>query len=280
MNKTRYSDIQFIASGGFAKVYRALDCWTRNIVAIKELSNLTPDLLRRFMRERDMLTAHLDNPFVVNILDSDFSDAKPYLVLEYAHLGSLQNYVVKRRDWRRVAGWLHDIAYGLTVIHERGELIRDLKPSNLLRFKRSDGSDLIKIADFGLGQRPDNARGGMTTSVFGTKGYIDPVAQLTGNFAAVSDIHSLGVTIRELATGSRSLHKDIPGPKEFQVLIASMTDSNVESRPMAREVFERIRAILQVPPTPKVSEPQSDGLGWLLAGAAIVAGVCLLADGE
>lgn len=280
MNKTRYSDIQFIASGGFAKVYRALDCWTRNIVAIKELSSPTPDLLRRFIRERDMLTAHLDNPFVVNILDSDFSDAKPYLVLEYAHLGSLQNYVVKRRDWRRVAGWLHDVAYGLTIIHERGELIRDLKPSNLLRFKRSDGSDLIKIADFGLGQRPNNALGGMTTSVFGTKGYIDPVAQLTGNFAAVSDVHSLGVTVRELATGSRSLHNRIPGSPEFQALIASMTDSNVENRPMAREIFERTQAILRAPAAPKVHEAESNKLGWLLTGAAIFVGACLLANSE
>jgi serine/threonine protein kinase len=276
----RYSQFQFVASGGFATVYRAVDNWTGRTVAIKQLSNPTPDLLGRFKRERDMLTIHLDNPHVVDILDSCLDGPCPHLVLEYAGLGSLQNYVANRRDWRRVAGWLRDVAYGLTIIHERGDLIRDVKPSNLLRFKRADGSDLIKIADFGLGQRPDNPSGGMTTSVFGTKGYIDPIAQLTGNFAAVSDIHSLGVTIRELATGSRSLWNSVPGTTEFQALIASMTDSNVENRPMAREVFGRIQAILQAPPAPKVHEPQDNGLGWLLAGAAIFVGACLLADGE
>ncbi len=280
MDNQRFSQVHFIASGGFARVYRAVDNWTGQIVAVKELINATPDLLLRFKRERDMLTIHRDNPFVVDILDSNFDGPNPYLVLEYSSLGSLQKYVTNRRDWRRISGWLFDISYGLTVIHERGDLIRDVKPSNLLRFKRADGSDLIKIADFGLGQRPDNPSGGMTTSVFGTKGYIDPIAQLTGNFAAVCDIYSLGITIRELATGSKSLRTSMPGPIEFQALIASMTDSNVENRPMAREVFERVQAILQAPAAPAVGGPKGNGLGWLLAGAAIVAGACLLADGD
>src|SRR5215813_4434088 len=128
MNKERYSDIQFVAAGGFGKVYRALDRWTRNVVAIKELSNPVPELVRRLKREKDMLTAHMDNPFVVDILDSDLSDPVPYLVLEYAQRGSLQEYVAKRRDWRRIAGWLRDISFGLTIIHERGEFLRDVKP--------------------------------------------------------------------------------------------------------------------------------------------------------
>jgi serine/threonine protein kinase len=280
MNSYRYSLVQFIAAGGFAKVYRSVDNWTQRTVAIKQLSNPTPELLCRFRRERDMLTIHRDNPFVVEILDSSLDGPEPYLVLEYSSLGSLQKYVTERRDWRRIAGWLFDIAYGLTMIHERGDLIRDVKPSNLLRFKRADGSDLIKIADFGVAQRPDNPSGLMTTSVFGTKGYIDPVAQITRNFRAASDIFSLGVTMRELSTGSRSSWYRIPGPPDFRALIASMTDPNVDKRPTARQIFQRIQTILQTSPVPAVQEPDGQGVGWLLAGAAVVFGVCLLADGR
>jgi len=97
MNNYRYSEIQFIASGGFAKVYRAVDNWTRKAVAIKELSNPNPELMCRFTRERDLLTIHLNNPFVVDILDSNLDWPAPYLVLEYSSLGSLQKYVAKRR---------------------------------------------------------------------------------------------------------------------------------------------------------------------------------------
>ncbi len=280
MNNGRYSKIEFIGSGGFARVYRAIDNWTRRTVAIKELSNPTPELLSRFKRERDMLTIHLSNPFVLDILDSNLDGPEPYLVLEYSSLGSLQKYVANRRDWRRIAGWLFDIAYGLSIIHERGDLFRDVKPSNMLRFKRADGSDLIKIADFGVAQRPDNPSRRMTTSVFGTKGYIDPIALVSRNFRAASDIFSLGVTTRELLTGSRTLWNWIPGPPEFRALIASMTDSNVDKRPSAREVVQRVQAILQAPPVPVVQEFNGKVLGWLLAGAAVLFGVRLLADGR
>jgi len=280
MDNQRFSQIEFVSSGGFARVYRAVDNWSGKTVAVKELSNPTPQVLPRFERERDMLTIHRNNPFVVDILDSNFRGPNPYLVLEYASLGSLQKYVGNRRPWRRVAGWLFDISYGLTLIHERGDLVRDVKPSNLLRFKREDGSDLIKIADFGLGQRADNPFGQMTTSVFGTKGYIDPVALTSGKFRAASDIYSLGVTMRELLTGSRALWTGIPGPPELQALIASMTDADVEKRPTAREVFEQVRVILEAPVTAPVENHDANGLGWLLAGAAVIVGALLLGAGE
>jgi len=227
-----------------------------------------------------MLTIHAGNPFVVDIFDSCFEGPNPYLVLEYASLGSLQEYVVKRRDWQRIARWLFDISYGLTVIHERGDFVRDIKPSNLLRFKRDDGSDLIKIADFGLAQRPDDLRARMTTSVFGTKGYIDPVAQASGKFRAASDIYSLGITTIELLTGTRNVWSRVPGPPEFRTLIASMICVDVEKRPSARETFEQVQTILRTPIAPQVEAPNSSGLGWLLAGAAVVVGVCLLGNAE
>jgi serine/threonine protein kinase len=280
MNIHRYSLLRFVASGGFASVYEALDNCTKKTVAIKILSNPTLELQGRFRRERDMLTIHRDNPFVVDILDSYLDGPEPCLVLEYASHGSLQKYVSSRRDWRRIARWLWDIANGLTIIHERGDLIRDVKPSNLLMFKRDDGSDLIKIADFGVAQRPDNPSGRMTTSVFGTKGYIDPVAQVSRNFRAASDIFSLGVTMRELLTGSRASWFTIPGPPEFRALIASMTDANVDNRPSARQILQQVDAILRAPQVQAVQQPGEKVVGWLLLGAAVFFGVRLLADGR
>jgi len=268
MNNPRYTQLQFIAKGGFGRVSRAFDTWTQRTVAIKELSNPTPDSLHRFERERDMLTIHRNNPHVVDILDSCLEGPCPYLVLEYSSFGSLQDYVIKRRNWRRIAGWLRDISYGLTIIHERGDLVRDIKPSNLLRFHRADESELIKITDFGVGQRPDNPCGRMTTSVLGTKGYIDPVAQINGSFSAASDIYALGVTMRELLTGSRIFWMRIPGPPEFRSLIGSMTDSNMHNRPAAREVFERVNTILQTIPVPSVQASAGNGLGALLLTSA------------
>jgi eukaryotic-like serine/threonine-protein kinase len=277
MNWGRYVQLEFIAAGGFANVYKAFDSWTSRAVAIKQLRDCTPDSLSRSERERDLLTIHLANPHVVDILDSCLSCPQPYLVLEYSSLGSLQPYVTKRRDWRRIAGWLRDISYGLTMVHERGDLVRDVKPSNLLRFQRADGSELIKIADFGLGQRPDDPRRQMTTSVFGTKGYIDPAAKASQTFSAASDIYSLGISMRELLTGVRGTWMWVPGPPKFRSLIVSMTDPNIGRRPMAREILERVDNILATAPLPAVLKSPDNPLGALIAGAVVVGGLLVLA---
>jgi len=278
MNIGRYWQAQFIASGGFATVYRAIDSLTGRFVALKVLKNPTPDNVRRFQLERDMLTIHLNNPFVVDILGSDLTCAAPYIVLEYSERGSLQKYVANRRDWRRIAGWLYHISYGLTSIHERGDLVRDIKPSNLLRFRDANGSEIVKIADFGLGQRPDNPSGPMTASAFGTEGYIDPIARTNQNFISASDIYSLGITARELLTGRKDLRYAIPGPQEFQALISSMTQVDLSRRPTARQIFQHTELILQTTVAPTAPDSEGRGLLWLLAGAAAVALVAITSE--
>lgn len=287
----RYTDIEFHAAGGFADVYRARDTWTDRMVAIKQLRSATSENLPRFKREEDMLNIHRDNPHVVDIVDSYMGGPRPYIVLEFAELGSLQNYVAKRRPWQRVARWLWDVSWGLTEIHERGDLVRDIKPSNLLRFKRPDGSDLIKIADFGVSQRPDNPCGQMTTSVFGTKGYIDPVAQVTQKFTAASDIYSLGMTMRELLIGTKAgLWWMVAGPLELRSLIDSMMNPDVQKRPTARQVLEKVNSILQADVQLAVQQPAGlalapgvqqpgTGLGLFVVGFAVL-GLLALAAGE
>jgi eukaryotic-like serine/threonine-protein kinase len=271
MTSGRYWHIQFIASGGFAEVYKAVDPQTWGVVAIKRLTDSSADNRRRFKRERDMLQIHLSNPFVVDILDSDLTAESPYLVLEYSELGSLQKYVAERRDWTRIARWLYDVAFGLAIIHERGDVIRDIKPANLLRFKREDGSELIKITDFGLGQRPDASSGPMTASPFGTQGYIDPMAQFTQNVTSASDIYSLGITMTELLTGNKNGRGLIPGPPPFRDLIASMTHWNPSLRPIARAIADTVAGILQESSPAVATSVGATGAFLFCLGAAALA---------
>jgi serine/threonine protein kinase len=275
MSRGRYRQMEFVAPGASSDVYRAVDSWAEGIVAIKVLRNPTPDKICRLRREGEMYSEHLDNPYVVNILDSDLDCVAPYLVLEFAELGSLHECVARRRDWRTIAKWLYQITYGLTIVHEKGGIIRDIKPANLLRFRDANGGEVVKITDFGLGQRSDTRSG--TTSPFGTEGYIDPVAQIAKKFTPASDIFSLGITMIELLTGSRDLRNSIPGPPEFQALIRSMTafdpfakNFNVDRRPTARQICERMQFILEVPEVPEAPESGGNGLWWGLGIAAAV----------
>lgn len=264
----RYTKDFKVGGGGFANVYKAADWQTMTYVAMKELLDVSPDNYRRFRRERDMLTIHKDNPYVVDILDSDVDADQPYLILEFSPYGSLQKYVASRRDWRRVGSWLCDVARGLEIIHDRGDVHRDIKPSNLLQFKYQNG-ERIKLTDFGLGQRPDNPSGPMTCSPYGTKGYIDPVAEATGIYTKESDINSLGRTIRELLTGNREnlIWTMIPGPPEFRTLIESMTDLDVTKRPSPRNIYKAVEALLAVPELPPL-QISGKGIATALAGLA------------
>jgi len=81
----------------------------------------------------------------------------------------------------------------------------------------------------------------------------------------------------ELLTGSRDLRNSIPGPPEFQALIRSMTafdpfakNFNVDRRPTARQICERMQFILEVPEVPEAPESGGNGLWWGLGIAAAV----------
>jgi serine/threonine protein kinase len=261
-----------IDGGGYSDVYRALDTFLNRIVAVKILRNCTPDNLRRFRRERDMLQVYRNNPYVIDLLDSNLECATPFLVLEFSELGSLHKYVANRVNWKHVAKWMRDVVRALRPIHARGDWHRDIKPGNLLLFKDANGRLFVKISDFGFAQRIDNPSGPMTHSPHGTKGYIDPVAEING-YNAASDIFSLARTINELLTGDGeggAYPTDIP--IELQLLLNSMTRMTRDRRPTADEILSRIAAILEpkvtVVPQP-VQAPISIPWGTILVGGLV-----------
>jgi serine/threonine protein kinase len=273
----RYVRIQRIGSGGYADVYKARDTVLNIIVALKVLRDCCPENVRRLERERAMLAAYWNNPYVINLLDSDLNGETKFLVLEYSELGSLEQYITKRVHPRQVMRWMRQVIRALRPIHARGDWHRDIKPANLLLFKDANGRLFVKISDFGLGQRVDNPSGPMTHSPYGTKGYIDPVAQTTGIYNAASDIFSLARSINELLTGNKDggLYP-IDVPIEFQLLLNEMTRMTRDRRPSAEDIFYRLTEMLTSKPAfvPQLAQPVSIPWGAIALGAgAVIVGV-------
>lgn len=273
----QYRLFERIGGGGYAEVFRALDTLSNMIVAVKILRDCCPGNVRRFEREKAMLAAYQNNPYVINLLDSDLSGETKFLVLEFSKLGSLEQYITNRVHPQSVMRWMRHILRALRPIHARGDWHRDIKPANLLLFRDANGALFVKISDFGLGQRIDNPSGPMTHSPFGTKGYIDPVAQTTGNYNAASDMFSLGRTIRQLLTGeleSGAYPSDVP--IELQLLLNEMTRMTRERRPTAEDAYYCLNEILEPKP---ITIPQPIALsvpkvpwGWIVGGLALVVG--------
>ena len=101
-------------------------------------------------------------------------------------------------DFRRLAGWLAEIAEALEWAHRHGVVHRDVKPHNILcgRDRR------LYLTDFGLARLADEPHLTLSGEVMGTPAYLSP-EQLNGRPEDVdhrTDVYSLGVTLYELVT--------------------------------------------------------------------------------
>ena len=108
-----YRMLKKLGAGGFGTVYHAIDGANGRQVAIKRLHALTPETRERFEREARILTEHLNNKFVVDLLAYDLSGDAPFLVLEYCEGGSLRSWVTSRRSWQEVVAAIGHALQGL-----------------------------------------------------------------------------------------------------------------------------------------------------------------------
>ena len=95
--------------------------------------------------------------------------------------------------------------------HSKGIVHRDLKPSNLFLARATDGSERIKVLDFGISKQVDGAEGPVTRAhdVMGSPNYMAP-EQICAPLSvdARADIWALGAILVELATGKRAFSGD------------------------------------------------------------------------
>ncbi|GET02559.1 kinase-like domain-containing protein [Rhizophagus clarus] len=128
----RFYDVNYIASGGFSKVYKAIWIDKDIPVALKILNN-SKNITLEFMNE---ITLHnrFDNSENINYIVKFYGitqnpETKDYImVLKYAEDGSLRNYLnanYNKLNWNKMINYLFKIALGLTWIHNNGFIHRD-----------------------------------------------------------------------------------------------------------------------------------------------------------
>ncbi len=200
-----------LGQGGMGVVCEATHRQLGERVAIKLLTaggERAPAARARFMREA-RVTAKLRGEHTARV--SDFgvlADGTPYMVMEYLEGVDL------RRLLRDETNLSVDVAVhytvqtciGLAEAHSMGIVHRDLKPSNLFVTERPDGSDLVKIVDFGISKSfcmagtDDNIT--VSGTILGSPRYMAP-EQLEDsiNVDARADIWSLGAVLYEMLAG-------------------------------------------------------------------------------
>jgi serine/threonine-protein kinase len=182
-----------------------LDEWVAIKVVLPGVAG--PDKIARFTREA-RAAAKIKGDNVARVVDlGTLEGGMPYMVMEYLEGEDLEHRLL-RRGPLSVADAIDFItqtceamaeAHGLGIVH------RDLKSANLFVVTQPDGSERVKVLDFGIAKVPvtDEATRGesmtRTLAVMGSPTYMSPEQlKSTRNVDARADIWALGVILYEL----------------------------------------------------------------------------------
>ncbi len=211
-----------IGIGGMATVYRAHHLHLKEDLAIKVVSpRLTgdKDFLDRFRTEA-VITRKLRHPNAVRLDDFDITeDGRPFIVMEYVRGEALRTVLPKNALLQAPLALdiPRQVALALGAAHALGIVHRDIKPDNVLLIPQADGSDLVKVLDFGIAKVYDgeaevkNYTPTKTGIVLGTPQYLSP-EQARGekgpNVDGRADLYALGVMLYEMITGELPFQSD------------------------------------------------------------------------
>jgi len=219
----KYKLCRFLASGGMGAVYEAQHTLVKRRFAVKFLH---PDLVRkrdllgRFQREAEA-AGSLESENVAAAVDLGVAaDGSPYIVMEYLSGESLERLLDREGTLplTRAADLVQQACRGMQVAHGAGIVHRDLKPHNLFVCRREDGTDLLKVLDFGVAKLEavePNSAATRTGTVLGTPSYMAPEqARGEKNVGHAADVYALGAILYELL----SAKKPHPGDSHNAIL--------------------------------------------------------------
>ena len=207
-NKYRIS--RFLAEGGMGVVYEAQHEVVRRRFAVKFLRQdyaRRREFLGRFQREAEAAGA-LESENIASAVDFGIAaDGSPFIVMEYL-VGEDLAALLEREGClplERAADLCVQACHGAEAAHAAGILHRDLKPKNLFIGQREDGTDLLKILDFGIAKlAPIQYDHSITDTgtVLGTPAYMSPEhARGERMLDARSDVYALGAILFEMLSG-------------------------------------------------------------------------------
>jgi predicted Ser/Thr protein kinase len=194
----RYDVICELGRGGMGIVYKAEDKLIGREIAIKTLTETTPDLRERFYVEAR--SGILNHANIVTIYEIGEYEGNPYIAMEYVAGESLEKILRtgKRPSLLETLSTIEQLCSGLGYAHQNGVQHRDVKPANLILQPDSR----VKIVDFGIARLADQTtRLTRTDALIGTFHYIAP-ERLKGEMSdGRSDIWSAGVILYQMITG-------------------------------------------------------------------------------
>ncbi len=205
----RYHVTRKLGEGGMGQVYLAEHVKMGRRSAIKVMNPSMvhdPDAVARFNREAAN-ASRITHPNVAAIYDfGETSDGLIYLAMEFVE-GEPLTDLLKRDEslpTGRAVQIFAQVADALQAAHDLGIVHRDLKPDNIMLARGRNGTDVVKVVDFGIAKAiggDDSQKVTKTGLVVGTPEFMSP-EQLAGDKVdGRSDIYSLALVLYKMLTG-------------------------------------------------------------------------------
>jgi eukaryotic-like serine/threonine-protein kinase len=204
----KYRCLHQLRAGGMGAVYAATRVPLGDMVAVKMIlpSQNSPVNRARFLREAQA-AARIRHPNVVQIFDfGEDASGIPYIVMEFLNGPTLEDEIgaCRRLPLHRALPIFAQVCAAVEAGHRRGVLHRDLKPSNVMLARMDDGTEAVKVLDFGLALFTGPVHDLKLTTpgvLIGTYPYMSPEQISGAEVGVATDVYTLGVVLYEMVTG-------------------------------------------------------------------------------
>jgi hypothetical protein len=234
----RYRIVRPLGSGGMAVVYLAHDLKHDRDVALKVLR---PELAAALGPERFLaeisISARLDHPHILTLIDSGSAEGFLFYVLPYVRGESLRARLDRERQLgvEEALAIARQVAAALDYAHRRGIVHRDVKPENILLH---EGEAIL--TDFGIALAVQEAGGSRLTGTgisLGTPQYMSPEqATADRDLDARTDVYSLAAVLFEMLAGE----PPVQGPTVQAIMARLLTERPERLRSLRDTVPEAV----------------------------------------
>jgi serine/threonine protein kinase/Tfp pilus assembly protein PilF len=201
MINQRFEIVREIGQGGMGIVYEVFDRKRNQRIAIKSARLgfrrlLSPEL------EAALKVRHPNICLVNEIHTADTESGEvDFLTMELLEGPTLYARLAEAGKLPAVEALeiARQLCAGLAEAHRVGVIHKDLKTSNVILSRTSDGSPRVVITDFGLAGEPMLERGELA----GTPQYMAPELWHGAPASKATDIYALGVILYEMITGAK-----------------------------------------------------------------------------
>ena len=198
----RYELLSVVGSGGMGVVYRARDRVLDRTVAVKVIRQelVDEEFVRRFEREAAVL-ARVRSPHIVVVFDYGSTDGRFYLVTEFLPDGDLADWLAQNGPMEpsQALPLMAALADGLADAHANGVIHRDVKPGNVLLWRRGTGLHPV-LADFGIAVTADLGLT-VTGGVAGSPPFMAPERHLGQPATETTDVYAMGCLLYNVLVG-------------------------------------------------------------------------------